>query len=460
MCPILTVSNELLFLISIGVTREKAAKDKEALKTATRIQRDRAQRQEEVNKELQSQLGDVTFQMNTMKKSTTDITNENTQLMKEKCTLEDDHATLMKLVADVSNVIELPSKYLNARTNQRTEKILSEVKKMKVVTIENANLKEEFHDTEEKMIVLEKALSDNISKKETEITQLRTGMSEYERLVAEYKSQVDGLHSENEHLHEKVTRQEKEIHKQLQSNISEVNEVRTTLQARIAELEPLQSQLKTTEIRLSDALSRAESAEKLNIEQKVLITELMQKVELLNEKLDHAKEKYKNKVNENTTVTQQVQNMEKKIIESDAAHRELLLSINRKEEMIRSIQEKFDEQTAENDRLVEQLEVGLSNARKEADAQKEKSFAKERSAQARILDLEAQLTRSSHATESLRRSKDEAEKKFSSRLQDMRDRLEQANSTTRSMQNYVHFLKSTYANVFSDDVESDPPLFN
>ena len=37
----------------------------------------------------------------------------------------------------------------------------------------------------------------------------------------------------------------------------------------------------------------------------------------------------------------------------------------------------------------------------------------------------------------------------------MRDRLEQANSTTRSMQDYVHFLKTTYANVFSDDMDSD-----
>lgn len=44
----------------------------------------------------------------------------------------------------------------------------------------------------------------------------------------------------------------------------------------------------------------------------------------------------------------------------------------------------------------------------------------------------------------------QAERKFNSRLQDMRDRLEQANTTTRSMQSYVQFLKSTYANVFTD----------
>ena len=61
--------------------------------------------------------------------------------------------------------------------------------------------------------------------------------------------------------------------------------------------------------------------------------------------------------------------------------------------------------------------MALTNAKKESDAQKETSFAKERAAQARILDLEAQLSRSTQNTESLKRSKDEAERKFSSRLQ-------------------------------------------
>lgn len=42
------------------------------------------------------------------------------------------------------------------------------------------------------------------------------------------------------------------------------------------------------------------------------------------------------------------------------------------------------------------------------------------------------------------------ERRFTSRLSDMRDRLDQANTTTRSMQNYVSFLKSSYSTVFDD----------
>ena len=56
------------------------------------------------------------------------------------------------------------------------------------------------------------------------------------------------------------------------------------------------------------------------------------------------------------------------------------------------------------------------------------------------------------------------ERRFSSRLSDMRDRLDQANTTTRSMQNYVSFLKSSYSNVFddNDDGQNSPrwPLPN
>ena len=40
------------------------------------------------------------------------------------------------------------------------------------------------------------------------------------------------------------------------------------------------------------------------------------------------------------------------------------------------------------------------------------------------------------------------ERRHQSKLQDARDRLEQAESTNRSMRNYVNFLKKSYTNVF------------
>lgn len=42
------------------------------------------------------------------------------------------------------------------------------------------------------------------------------------------------------------------------------------------------------------------------------------------------------------------------------------------------------------------------------------------------------------------------ERRHRGRLQDMKDRLEQSDSTNRSLQNYVQFLKASYASVFGD----------
>lgn len=44
----------------------------------------------------------------------------------------------------------------------------------------------------------------------------------------------------------------------------------------------------------------------------------------------------------------------------------------------------------------------------------------------------------------------QAEGRYQGQLQDMRDRLEQSDNTNRSLQNYVQFLKASYANVFGD----------
>ena len=47
----------------LTATREKATKDKDALKEATRIQRDRAEKQEDIGTKLKAQLGDLMAQV-------------------------------------------------------------------------------------------------------------------------------------------------------------------------------------------------------------------------------------------------------------------------------------------------------------------------------------------------------------------------------------------------------------
>lgn len=108
---------------------------------------------------------------------------------------------------------------------------------------------------------------------------------------------------------------------------------------------------------------------------------------------------------------------------------------------------------------------------------RERAVSKERVTQSKIVDLETQLSRIKTELNQSQRAKEEvrvispfvnlfqiflsnsskhpwtslqAERRYQSRLQDVKDRLEQSDSTNRSLQNYVQFLKSSYVNVFGD----------
>lgn len=94
--------------------------------------------------------------------------------------------------------------------------------------------------------------------------------------------------------------------------------------------------------------------------------------------------------------------------------------------------------------------MAIEDAKRQVEQTRERATSRERSAQSKMLDLETQLSRNKTELNQLRRSKDDAERRYESRLQDLKDRLEQSESTNRSMQNYVQFLKSSYANVFGD----------
>ena len=75
----------------------------------------------------------------------------------------------------------------------------------------------------------------------------------------------------------------------------------------------------------------------------------------------------------------------------------------------------------------------------------------------RISDLEAQLGRANNLATQFRKSKDDLERRYHARVHDLQDRLEQANSTKRSLENYITFLKSSYTTVFNDSSSHHVP---
>lgn len=68
----------------------------------------------------------------------------------------------------------------------------------------------------------------------------------------------------------------------------------------------------------------------------------------------------------------------------------------------------------------------------------------------RIADLESQLSKANSIAAQLQQSKEDSDRRYQSKVRELQDRLEQANATKRSMENYANFLKSSYASVFSE----------
>ncbi|XP_065647434.1 outer dense fiber protein 2 isoform X5 [Hydra vulgaris] len=439
----------------LAATRDKALKDKENFKKAAHSQRERAYKNEEENKQLHEDISNAVSELESAKVTLEQLTKINCELKKERNNLHDEVQSFKKSILDLGNIMELSSKSIHSGPTYVLKKLHSKMTKMKSIKAENEKLKGVLKDLEGRVKASEKSDSKKLYLVESELKQLQDAVNQYEILANEYKSQLENSNVEIGILNRKIESMEREHKQKLHETMNDINEMQNVLHNKTLEMASYPELLKASEIRYQNAQERALSAENKITEHTRLITELTFKIESHTEQLERLRNKYNSKHDQCKVMSEELHIFKRKMQDNEVSHRELLMSISRKDESIRSLQESLEEQKINNERIIQQLEVALGDSKRQLEIQKEKTLAKERSAQARIMDLEAQLMRSSQNAELLKRTKEEAERKFNSRLQDMRDRLEQANSTTKSMQTYVQFLKSTYANVFSDDIPSD-----
>ncbi|KAK6310878.1 hypothetical protein J4Q44_G00189330 [Coregonus suidteri] len=90
---------------------------------------------------------------------------------------------------------------------------------------------------------------------------------------------------------------------------------------------------------------------------------------------------------------------------------------------------------------------------------KDKAVSKESSLQTKILKLEAEKNRRANELKQIKQSKQSAEKKFEVRLKDLQVSLDQSESHKQSIQNYVDFLKISYATMFEEGLPPAPSSF-
>ncbi|KAM6316272.1 outer dense fiber protein 2 isoform 2-T2 [Podargus strigoides] len=419
--------------------RQKADRDKEALKNAIRAQKDRAERSEECAEQLTVQLAEKDTYVTEALSALESWRSRYNKAMKDKSDLDLEVVTLNSRVADLLEQQTTLEDKMREDRESLADKLHRQTTEITCFKIENERLKAGVVPIEEKL-----------NQAQMEVQQLRNSVRNYEELIETYKSQVLKTRMEADDVAAKLEECDRE-NKALKNDMNrEIEEVRREYQNKLAELEQLPEILKNRETQLAECQDKLQSYERKYADLSVLTANLHQRIELQGDKMEMSRERYQSAQEEKKQLTLKVEELERKLETTRAQNVEFLQVIAKREESIHQCQLRLEEKTRECSSLARQLEMAIEDAKKQVEQTRERATSRERAAQSKMLDLETQLSRNKTELNQLRRSKDDAERRYESRLQDLKDRLEQSESTNRSMQNYVRFLKSSYANVFGE----------
>ncbi|XP_066896697.1 outer dense fiber protein 2 isoform X2 [Kogia breviceps] len=419
--------------------KQKGERDKESLKRAIRAQKERAEKSEEYAEQLHAQLADKDLYVAEALSTLESWRSRYNQVVKDKGDLELEIIVLNDRVTDLVNQQQTLEEKMREDRDSLVERLHRQTAEYSAFKLENERLKASFTPMEEKL-----------NQAHIEVQQLKASVKNYEGMIDNYKSQVMKTRLEADEVAAQLERCDKE-NKILKDEMNkEIETARRQFQSQLADLQQLPDILKITEAKLAECQDQLQGYERKNIDLTAIISDLRSRIEHQGDKLEMAREKHQASQKENKQLSLKVDELERKLEATSAQNIEFLQVIAKREEAIHQSQLRLEEKTRECGSLARQLESAIEDARRQVEQTKEHAASKERAAQNKILDLETQLSRTKTELSQLRRSRDDADRRYQSRLQDLKDRLEQSESTNRSMQNYVQFLKSSYANVFGD----------
>ncbi|MGH0170965.1 UNVERIFIED_CONTAM: hypothetical protein FKN15_070122 [Acipenser sinensis] len=421
--------------------------DKEALKRATRAQKQRADRSEDTAGQLSAQLLEKETQLADALAAAESWRSRQSQALKDRNQMDIEITVMNNRVTHLTE--QLHSSEDKARAER--DELLDRLHRL---TSENTSCKLE----NERLRANVSTIEDKLTLSQSEVQQLKASVKQYGSLVDSYKSQVLKTRSEADEYSLKLELAEEEGRQIREELNKEIDLVRRQLQGRMAELEPLPELLKLTELKLQESQEQVQSCDRRAAEQSSALTELRVKVEQQGSLVESVREKNLSLLEENKQLQQRVESLERKLEEANLQNRDLVQVIAKREESIHQNQLRLEEKTRECSAMARQLEAAIDDAKHQVDQNRDRAVSKERATQAKVLDLETQLSRTKTELNQHRRSKEDADRRFQSHLQDLRDRLEQSESTNRSLQNYVHFLKASYANVFGDSALTSSTL--
>ncbi|XP_031426709.1 outer dense fiber protein 2-like [Clupea harengus] len=409
--------------------------DQEALRQTGQSQKQRAEQSESHASQLSAELLEKEAQLTDALSSAEKLRSRHARETREKKKHD------LELIAVKNRVTELTEELQTAGDKSRVEKegLLDRLHRLtseaSSTRLENQRLKTILSGTEERLSV-----------SQSELQQLKSTVKDFENLVDAYKTQVQKTRQESEEYQAKMVESQCEVRGLRAECEQEVEQV----QRHVRELEPLGEALRRAEEQLKEAREQEENHRRRITEQSEALREMRLKAEQQDTHTETLEEKILLLLEENKHLRRSVGTTERQLEEANTQNRELLETLAKREERTRSSQLRLDDKTRENELLSRQLKEARGVAQRQVDQSLERALTKERTVQAKALDLETQLNLAKAEMHQLRRCKDETEHRNQSRLEELKKKLEQSDSTNRSLQSYVHYLKASYTNVFGD----------
>ncbi|XP_028269228.1 outer dense fiber protein 2-like [Parambassis ranga] len=344
-------------------------------------------------------------------------------------------------------VTELHSQLRSAEERSRAEReeLRDQLQHLSAETastkLDNQRLRGELASSEEKQQTLH-----------AEARQLKSSIRKYENQLEKYKKKLQQARVESEEHCLKMELLQKEAREVKVSLELEKERVKRELLGRLRELETLPDRLRRTEQQLRDAQQEADAHNRRNMAHSSALSEVRHKVEQQGAQLETFQHRNLLLQEENNVLQEKVCSLERRLEDVTTENKGMSQALTLKESGFCSLQQQLEDKSRECSALSRQLQQTLDDAQKQVDDSVLRVLAKERTSQSKALDLQSQLSQARTELSQLQRSKEDMERRFQSQLQNMKDRLQQSDSTNRSLQNYVHFLKTSFGNVFSDSL--------
>ncbi|CAL9707812.1 unnamed protein product [Knipowitschia caucasica] len=404
---------------------------------------ERAERAEEETRRLSEKLHQKELQLTQALSSSSEwcVRHKNEATAKEQ--LEQEIPALKRRVAELIEQLHLSEEQSLSEREELRAKFKDATEQKGSLIAENHKLKHDVSEAEKRLTDLQ-----------TEARGLKSLLRKHENQAEKYKKKLQESREESERFIQRLEQSEA-LSRELKVQLSLEKEEQTRhLHSRLSQLQDLPQRVRETEQRLKEAQHNAETYERRSSEHTATLAQLRLKVEQQGAQLDLAQQRNTLLQDENNTLHKKVQTLERKLedLQSESTSQSQVLVL--KEGQLMKLEKELEERTLEVSLLNSRLQQSLQDAKRQTEEELQLLLSKERTSQSRALDLQSELSRAKTELSLQQRSRQEMERRFQGQLQNLKDRLEQSDSTNRALQNYVHFLKSSYGNVFGDSLTS------